>query len=273
MTRSISSGYVSSLHLATCPFALANVCFVDGIAMAAPSERSFGQVINIWVQTAGIIVAAVWAGYTFIYKEIVVPKSAPVNISVDLQLKRIGPGGLSATDQKSKLVAVELRVSATNPSTRTVYLLPSLWIAYGLVDRASEGTLNKKTAVQLINEQQGQYVQMYEGVVESHVVAVGSLFPDAVLQPNEAAKRSNIIYVPAGNFDRLTVNTWLITTSTVGRIALEWKWDDGAPRPILYHISKDKQRTEMKKDPDGSYSDPENGLQGARSQAEVSLWQ
>ena len=106
--------------------------------MARSSERTIGQEVNTWVQTFGILVAAAWGVYTFIYKEIVLPKSAPVNISVNLELKTIGPSNPQETEAKKQLIAVEMKVSATNPSPREVYLLPSIWFAYGYVDRPTD---------------------------------------------------------------------------------------------------------------------------------------
>ena len=64
--------------------------------------------------------------WTFIFKEIEVPKSAPVNISLNLQLKKI------ETPQNNEVLsAIEMKISATNPSTREIYLLPNAWVAYG----------------------------------------------------------------------------------------------------------------------------------------------
>src|SRR5438093_325085 len=90
-------------------------------------NRSFGESLNTWVQAIGIIIAACWGVYTFGYKEIMVPKSAPVNITLNLQLKKIG-----GAPAKGDLVAVEMRASATNPSSRDIHLLPNAWIAYGI---------------------------------------------------------------------------------------------------------------------------------------------
>src|SRR6266513_4802955 len=92
-----------------------------------PPKRSLGERLNTWVQTIGILIAAAWGVYTFVHKEITAPRAAPVNISLDLQLKKLG-----ANEPNKELVAVELKASATNPSTREIHLLPNLWTAYGI---------------------------------------------------------------------------------------------------------------------------------------------
>lgn len=95
-------------------------------------ERTLGQTLNTWVQTIGIVCAGAWALlYTFGYKDIFVPKSAPVNISLNLSLKKVGPKA-SSTDS---LTAVEMKIAATNPSSRPVYLLRSAWVAIGCTIR------------------------------------------------------------------------------------------------------------------------------------------
>jgi hypothetical protein len=88
-----------------------------------------------WGPTIGIVVSSLVGigGLVFgFYKDVIAPKSAPINISVNLQLKKIGPGKSDASDIAKRFIAIEMRVSATNPSTRQVFLLPSAWIAHGL---------------------------------------------------------------------------------------------------------------------------------------------
>jgi len=242
--------------------------------MVDPSEQSLGQVINTWVQTAGIIIAAGWAAYTFIYKEIVIPKSVPVNISVSLQLKKIGPVGSKTIGTKKQLVAVEMHASATNPSPREVYLLPSAWIARGYNERSSDVTLSAEAANTVLNGGQALYVEKY-ATAAGALIAVGNLFSDRSLKSSETITCTRIIYVPYGMFDAIVVETRMPTVAKKDVFDLEWnlKEKEQATFPIMYRLSADKKRTEMKRNPDGSYSDEESGLQLAESISEVSLWQ
>ena len=100
--------------------------------MATSSERSIAKELNTWVQTIVIIIAFIWGAYTFIYKEIVLPKAAPVNVTVDLLLKKIGPPNSPLQKgENGALIAIEMDVSAANPSSRSVNLFPSVWFAHG----------------------------------------------------------------------------------------------------------------------------------------------
>src|SRR5690349_16115704 len=40
-------------------------------------KRTFAEQLNTWMQIAGILIAAVWGVYTFVFKEITTPKAAP----------------------------------------------------------------------------------------------------------------------------------------------------------------------------------------------------
>jgi hypothetical protein len=72
-------------------------------------ERTIGETINTWMQIAGILLAGAWGVYTFFEKEVFIPKSAPVNISINLQLKKVGTGSAS----QASLAAVEMNVMRT----------------------------------------------------------------------------------------------------------------------------------------------------------------
>lgn len=241
--------------------------------MAEGAERSLGQEINTWVQTIGILVAAGWGIYTFVYKEIVLPKGAPVNISVNLQLKKIGPAKAAEADPKKQLVAVEMRVSATNPSPREVYLLPSAWVAYGDVDNMSDSDLVAADVEQVINSHKGQYLQKHANIAKAPILAAGSLFSDTSLKPGETTMSTVIIYVPAGTYDRIEVDATMPTANKEHAVALEWKMSDSGLDPVVYRLDSHNERTEMEKDANGGYSDPEIGLQMATSSSQVSLWQ
>jgi len=241
--------------------------------MATSAERTFGQELNTWVQTIGILIAAAWGGYTFIYKEVLLPKSAPVNISMNLQLKKIGPGGSEKIKEK-QLFAVEMRVSATNPSPRQVYLLTSAWVAYGLDDTVSDGKrIDKQVANASLNSHKQYCSLRHANVTGSSVVAVGNLFQDTTLKPNETAMRTVIIYVPYNRYDRIAVMSLIPSIGKATGAELEWRLNNDELEPVMYRVSYGNQRTEMDKGPDGTYSAPDLELQISASSSELSLWQ
>ena len=109
--------------------------------MQSLGTRSASQEINTWVQIVGIIIAACWEVYTFLYKEIWSPASAPVNINLGMQFRRPSSNASTFISKKPiTAIALELTISATNPTPKTTYLLPSAWIAYGIeTDLVPEG--------------------------------------------------------------------------------------------------------------------------------------
>ncbi len=187
--------------------------------MAEAANRSLGQEINSWVQTIGIVIAATWGAWTFVYKEIVVPKSAPVNVTVDLELKKIGANQPGAT--KAKLIPVELRVSAKNPSSREIYLLPSVWMASGVKVASTKHAIDEGLTVTSKNE--ASYSQRHADVTENIIVAFGGLVEDDSLKPNEVTARTLIFYVPPNEYDYLDVVTIIPTIAKKGAMDLEWK--------------------------------------------------
>jgi hypothetical protein len=243
--------------------------------MATSPERTFAQELNTWVQTIGIIIAALWGAYTFIYKEVMLPRSAPVNITVDLQLKKIGTATSQAQDEKTPLIPVEMRISATNPSPREVYLLPTAWIAYGAKVNISRGSGAFATqAASVLNSSNGFYVEKHAASVGSSVVAIGSLLKDSVLKPHETATRTIVFHVPPGIYDLLDVQAIIPTLAKKGGAALEWKFDkDNGLVPVVYRVGASGERKEMEKTRDGEYSDTHLELQSATSMAILSLRQ
>ena len=243
--------------------------------MANSGGRSIGQEVNAWVQTVGILIAAAWGVYTFVYKEMIEPKSAPINISVDLELKKVGAADVTKRGTKKRLIPVELRVSAKNPSSREVFLLSSAWIAWGIkVTAISEPAAFDET-VRITLEKENALEQRHaeeSGVV---VVAWGGLLEDTSLKPNEVATRSLIFYVPANEYDSIEVQALMPTVARAATVELEWEFDDkaGELKSTMYRLSPGGERKEMKPGKRGGYSDAKLELQEAVSRATLSLWQ
>jgi hypothetical protein len=221
--------------------------------MAEAANRSLGQEINSWVQTIGIVIAAAWGGWTFVYKEIVVPKSAPVNVTVDLELKKIG--GAQPGVNKKKLIPVQLKVSAKNPSSREIYLLPSVWMASGVKVTSKEHALDDVPVVTSHNEE--SFSQRHAEVTESVIVATGGLVEDDSLKPNEVTARTFIFYVPQNEYDYLDLATIVPTIARKGAVDLEWKLNNqtGQLEPTWYRLdAKGARGNPMSSDEASAYA-------------------
>lgn len=247
--------------------------------MTTPSEQSFAQKINTWLQTIGIVVAAAWGAYTFIYKDIMLPKAAPVNVTVDLQLKKIGQPNLQMKHGKNSedkvLIAIEMDVSATNPSSREVALLPSLWTAYGRkVEANPQNPDFSKDISSVINAKQGIQVEKETTYLSSSIVAVGRLFADTSLKPNERIARKIVFHILPNRYDLIDVVATIPTMEKKEGATLEWKYDEkNELRIFLYYVTKNGERKEIAKNKDGDYVDTKFEFQSATSVSTLSLWQ
>jgi len=240
--------------------------------MANSGERNFGQELNVWVKTIGIFIAAVWAVYTFVYKEITVPKSAPVNITLNLDLKKIGTEGVRYQGQNKGLVPVEMKVSARNPGSREIHLLPSAWIAYGSkVTPKHIPPLPEKEIVS--TDEIFTNNQMHSIESASSIVGVGSLFLDRFLKPNEITTRTLIIYIPPKEYDSLQVRVVVATVSRADMIKLDWKIGKNQVLESTVYSKVSGEWKEMKINESGAYPATEFELQMAHSSSELSLWQ
>jgi hypothetical protein len=234
-------------------------------------KRSFGEELQTWVQIVGILMAAAWGVYTFIYKEISVPKSAPVNVTVNLQLKKIGVGVT-----KEGITAVELKAAATNPSTREIHLLPSAWIAYGstVTPAESEETRFVQSAnavykdITTINT-----IQRHVTRGPSVMVAGGHLFPDSLLRPGETTARTIVFHVPTNMYDIIHMVAIVPRIADVKGKELEWALDkDFTLNSTLYRRNPDGSRTPYAKDPNGELVDKHLGFENAEAHTQISLW-
>ena len=158
-----------------------------------------GDALLTWVQIVALVGAGAWAGYTFIYEQIYLPKVAPINDSVSLQLKKVG---LTAGDHP--MIAVAMRVSVTNSSSRLIYLLPTAWVVRGIklqYDDPSDVESFDEGAAAILNK--GDYVERYSMFTTYDLVATGRLFDDKLLNPKETIARTFIVHIPQNRYDEI----------------------------------------------------------------------
>jgi hypothetical protein len=232
-------------------------------------KRSFGERVNTWVQTIGIVIAAIWAAWAFIYKEITVPKTAPVNITLNLQVKKIGVG-----PAKGNLTAVELKATATNPSLREIHLLPSAWVAYGSSITAAETdeTDFSKDAVSTLRDTNSVYtMQRHAKQGRNSIVALGRLFGDEVLEPSETIGRTVLFYIPKDNYDLINLIAMMPSAPDVSRIQFEWTLNGQILEANVFRVNEKGERIAVRKDQEGSYG-KDLQIEQTEANAEISLW-
>jgi hypothetical protein len=260
-------------------------------SIAKCQEKSFGEKLNTWVQTVGIliasIIASIWGIYAFIYKEIIIPKSAPVNVTLELSLNKRGMCGIKESKQPGSLVALEMKVTAKNPSSRTVYLLPSAFIVFGYhvaISHLENGDFLREISENKITSKPYPLKLKHVNISKGEVVAVGKLLVDDALKPKELVGRCFLIYVPQGEYDMLRAVAIIPCAKYNSGIRLEWEYkkDENAiiqklfykPSPTLWLVSGNGKEHEIEKDKNGEYIIGKKfEYQCTTSMSMISLWE
>ncbi len=242
--------------------------------MANSRERTFAEKISTWVQIIGIVVATVWGAYTFIYKEITIPRSAPINISVNLELKKIGTTMTNVYNRAGSIINVEMQISMKNPSSRKVDLLPSVWIAYGYTVAATkfESIDSFATRATALLKYPLGFVERGFTRTSETVLSTGRLFTDTYLKPNETVARTHILHIPANTYDVLEVVCILPSAADASKLEIEWNLDSNIVlNDVWFHLDRKGRRTLISSDELESYSKPPFECQYSRSVSQISL--
>jgi hypothetical protein len=184
--------------------------------MAKKLGHRIPEFLQAWLPILAGALGAIVGAIGFYYKDVVLPGVAPINLTTHLTVRKVGG------DENKKFAAIELFVTATNPSTRNVYILSNYWEAYGdTVDTPLKETEESKKCVECANLD----IASKELVKECHdwgahyivgkstLVGAGRMLGDYVLAPNESVSRSVIFFVPQGAYDLLDVSLSLDTAA------------------------------------------------------------
>ena len=245
--------------------------------MANSQEANFSEHVKNWVQTAGIIIAAAWGIYTFVYKEIWVPKSAPVNITLNIELQKNGISSNNNNKYKKHLVAIEMKISAKNNSSQTINLLHNAFIVWGhkvtVSDVGYEQFLDRLSAI-TIRSYSSILMERHSTLGTPSVVAFGDLLCDNALRPGELVTRSLIFHIPPNEYDMLEAHAYIPSVKELSGVEVEWKFNkkDGMFANV-FRKSSDGKREEMKRDSSGRYAFEEQiGFQQVQALSMISLW-
>jgi hypothetical protein len=157
--------------------------------------------VHEWTKTVAVVVAALWGVYTFIWKDILVPSWAPASLVIEVKSRQEGPQARPEAGAKGP-ARLRLRVIATNPSSRTLYLLPNVWWASVIdeIQLKEEKPISFQTRANAVLRQPS-VLQAERGqeLVSGGVLATGHLFIDDQIQPGETLSRDLSITLPKGN--------------------------------------------------------------------------
>lgn len=249
--------------------------------MSETQQHSIGKEVQAWVQTAGILVAFAWGAWTFYFKEIVTPSSAPVNLSISMQLQEGGRKTSGGDKNKPLMEAVLMKATATNPSSRTIYLLPNMFAIYGrkisLLDEGeSEVRKRLQDGVDYVNHNTGSasyYGARHAIDGDSSMIAFGTLFADRALQPKETVTRTELIYIPQNVYDSLDLFSLVPTHDQRDELEFEWILnDDNTVGGRWYRVASDGKRTPLPLDKSGEVADKRIRNEVYGTLYKLSLW-
>ena len=172
-----------------------------------------------------VVVAALWGVYTFIWKDILVPSWAPASLVIEVKPRqevaeaRPEAGGTGPS-------RLRLRVIATNPSSRTLYLLPNVWWASAMRRSQADPSRSFETAANaVLRDPSVLQAEREKELVSTGVVATGRLFIDDQIQPGETLSRDLSVALPKS--DSPLVLQWLVP-------ALTRKPQGASGKPLLF---------------------------------------
>ena len=159
-----------------------------------------------------VVLAALWGGYTFLWKEILVPSWAPATLVIEVKPREAGfetKPGAGGTNP----LRLRLRVTATNPSSRTLYLLPSVWWATAMQrTETGPGRSFETEANAVLRAPSVLQAERGQELVNTGVVATGRLFIDDQILPGETVSRD--LSIPLPKNDEPLVLQWMLPALT-----------------------------------------------------------
>ncbi len=232
--------------------------------------------IRDWVQALVIVVGLGVGIWQFQVKEIWNPASAPINITTEVSVKEAGFKGAGSDKSQQQFEAIELSVTAKNPSSRDVFLLKNCWYAQGLTTILNNR--ERENWIDHISKQIEENAPVNEGAFYAldkvPMVESGEIFrEDHVLHPNEAISASVVFYLPQELFDALYVHVSLPTIAVEDSAEVDWLVTRDRPCSMRLFRKRNGARAEEIKDGRAAYKDRHIEFQTADSTRELSLWQ
>jgi hypothetical protein len=230
------------------------------------------------------LVAALWAAlgtfwtiFAWYHQEVVVPSTAPVNLTTEVSLENVGSSD-AVVQPGAQFDAIQLSVTANNVSSRNVYFLSNYWDAWGgKAEFQSKGDDNEWLRDVNRNEQlqaePGQFRYpmsgKYYNISKFERVARGNIFPSAYfLYPKETVSASVVFYVPKGSYDLLHVEVHIPTTEKKNLLQLKFLVDEARMKPKYFKIDAQGKWNEVTAQADIDALP----IQETQSRKQLSLW-
>ncbi|PZV02185.1 MAG: hypothetical protein DCF23_12055 [Cyanobium sp.] len=209
------------------------------------------EVLHEWIRSGGILIAAAWGVYTFVWKDILVPSWQPAHLNLEASLTPVSDRPATAEG-----LEMTLDLKGSNSSSRRVYLLSNVW-SLSSITRESRpaATVPGSTGFQQESVLALQRVGLQHaerGVISlpGRLLAVGRLFDDEFIDPGGSVSRTILVRIPRGYAAaELRVIMPLLTRRPEGLFRgqrITWglqEPDDGMPMLQLCSASADQPRS------------------------------
>jgi hypothetical protein len=199
------------------------------IAVAPPSQLTDARVRR-WMDSAvmrdaiqafALLVAAVWGGYTFIYKEVVVPARQPAALVVTPTLEAIG--------RRGDLVLARATFHMVNRSDSKVYA-PAIW--YSVRGLKLEPVTPEDTAYLRASREaaSGPYpTARFSQYSVADVIGMGKVAQEVEtwFDPDGEQRVEHLLYIPADRYDAAQLQVQSLVSRNVSDVKeIRWRLDD-----------------------------------------------
>ena len=209
------------------------------------SENSrISGIINNWVQVIGIILAGIWALYTFGYKEWYLPRQKTSHFQIDLKLENKGIVKLENAREGANAILVKIK--GTNTSDRCLYIASAYLQVWGdtiLWSEIDDKDFKKiiPTIIETANTMQAKYMTKRN----SQTIFYSPLFKNWSFEPDESLTTYRLFHVPHGKFDQLEAKGFVLSGPHGKDIKIKYKVTDKMDIDYMVIVEKNGKEIEL----------------------------
>ncbi|MFM7313649.1 MAG: hypothetical protein ACKO0M_10865 [Cyanobium sp.] len=162
------------------------------------------ELLHEWIRSGGILIAAIWGVYTFVWQDILVPSWQPAHLNLEISLTPVADRAPEASGRE-----MTLEVKATNSSSRIVYPLANYWMISALLRQPRAGATSTDDSFSTQVDQALRRPELLQAeravsLDSGPLLASGRLFDDDEIQPGASVLRTVLVRIPAP-YDALDV--------------------------------------------------------------------
>jgi hypothetical protein len=179
------------------------------------------RVLRDVLQAFALLIAAAWGLYTFVYKEVIVPRNRPAGLAVTPLLEAIG--------RRGDTVLARATFQMVNHSDRRVYA-PAIW--YSVRGLKLEGVEQDDSAYlrrARENAQQPYPSARFSQIAANELLASGKVYDDVEtwFEPEAEYRVEQILYIPVDRYDAAQLQVTSLVSKDV-RDVKEIRWRTNA---------------------------------------------